>query len=143
MGSLKRCFYVVALCTSLLATSAWGGGLWLYEEATPDLGTAAAGRAALANDASTAAANPAGMTRLERSQMLAGLQGLFFKSEFDSDSTTFSGGDGGDSVDGRVGCRATNRAFNPAPFLSHVSHERSGESENLSRRAFPNRRRPE
>jgi long-chain fatty acid transport protein len=109
MSSLKRYFYVVALCTSLFATSAWGGGLWLYEMGTPDLGTAAAGRAALANDASTATANPAGMTRLERSQMLAGLQGLFFKSEFDSDSTTFSGGDGGDSGD-----------FIPAGSLNYV-----------------------
>ena len=36
------------------AAPAWAGGLWLYEGAgTPDLGTAAAGRAALAQDAST------------------------------------------------------------------------------------------
>ena len=99
MNSLKRCFYVVALCTSLLATSAWAGGLWLYEQGTPDLGTAAAGRAARANDASTAGNNPAGMTRLDRSQMLVAFQGMFFESEFNVDSATFSGGDGGDIGD--------------------------------------------
>lgn len=42
---------------------AGAGGIWLYEMATPDQGTAAAGRAALAVDASTAWLNPAGMTR--------------------------------------------------------------------------------
>jgi hypothetical protein len=51
--------------------------------------------------------------------------------------------DGGDLVVGQVGCRATNRAFDPAPFLSHVSHERSGESGDFSRRAYPNRLRRE
>lgn len=99
MNSLKRCFYVVVLCTSLLATSAWAGGLWLYEQGTPDLGTAAAGRAALANDASTAGNNPAGMTRLDQSQMLVAFQGMIFESEFDTDSASFSGGDGGDAGD--------------------------------------------
>jgi len=59
----------------LLIQSSWAGGLWLYESGAPDLGTAAAGRAALAADASTAGTNPAGMTRLERSQMLAAFQG--------------------------------------------------------------------
>jgi long-chain fatty acid transport protein len=34
------------------------GGIWLYEMATPDQGTAAAGRAALAVDPSTAWLNP-------------------------------------------------------------------------------------
>lgn len=109
MSSVKRCFYVVALCTSLLATSAWGGGLWLYEAATPDLGTAAAGRAAMANDASTAAANPAGMTKLERSQMLAGFQGLVINAKFDVDTATFGGGDGGNAGD-----------FVPVASLSYV-----------------------
>ena len=63
--------WLVTLLSVWISSPAWGGGLWLYEAGTPDLGTAAAGRAALASDASTAGANPAGMTRLERSQMLA------------------------------------------------------------------------
>ena len=47
--------------------SAWAGGIWLYEMATPDLGHGGGGRAALGLDASTAWANPAGMTRLDQS----------------------------------------------------------------------------
>ena len=99
MNMLHRFLFISTLCTILLATSSWAAGLWLYEQGTPDLGTAAAGRAALANDASTAGNNPAGMTRLDRSQMLVAFQGMFFESEFNLDSATFSGGDGGDAGD--------------------------------------------
>ena len=99
MNLLPRFLCIPVLCTILLTTSSWAAGLWLYEQGTPDLGTAAAGRAALANDASTAGNNPAGMTRLDRSQMLAAFQGMFFESEFNLDSATLSGGDGGDAGD--------------------------------------------
>jgi long-chain fatty acid transport protein len=81
----------------LMSSPAWGGGLWLYEQGTPDLGTAAAGRAALAADASTAGANPAGMTRLERSQMLIAAQAFYIESRFDVELATFGGGDGGNA----------------------------------------------
>lgn len=33
-------------------------GLWLYEQANPDMGSASAGRVALGSDASTASTNP-------------------------------------------------------------------------------------
>jgi long-chain fatty acid transport protein len=81
----------------LFVPPAWGGGVWLYEGGTPDLGTAGAGRAALAADASTAGANPAGMTRLDRSQMLAAVQGLYVNSKFDTGLSGFGGGDGGNA----------------------------------------------
>ena len=58
---MKRSVLSMMLVAGLLVVSpAWGAGLWLYENGTPDLGTAAAGRAAMASDASTAGANPAG-----------------------------------------------------------------------------------
>jgi long-chain fatty acid transport protein len=75
---------------------AWAGGIWLYEMATPDQGTAAAGRAALGLDASTAWANPAGMTRLEQSQLLFGLGPLVIQSEFDVEPGTTTSGGGAD-----------------------------------------------
>ncbi|MEE4603898.1 MAG: outer membrane protein transport protein [Desulfobacteraceae bacterium] len=81
----------------LLVQSSWAGGLWLYESGAPDLGTAAAGRAALAADASTAGTNPAGMTRLERSQMLAAFQGIYVDTQFDTKISGFGGGDGGNA----------------------------------------------
>ena len=74
-------------------------GLFLYEMATPDLGTAAAGRAAMADNAATAFGNPAGMTRLDTSQMLIGVQPGYGVSHFDKGSdTTVSGGNGGNAL---------------------------------------------
>ena len=49
-----RCLLLVVLFSTFVSASAWAAGLWLYEAATPDVGTAAAGRAAAANDASIA-----------------------------------------------------------------------------------------
>ncbi len=97
---IARSYYCVLLAlfsVFLLIPAAWSGGVWLYEGGTPDLGTAGAGRAALADDASTAGANPAGMTRLDRSQMLSAVQGLYVDSKFDTQSSGFGGGDGGNA----------------------------------------------
>ena len=85
-------------CLLLLSSRpAFCAGIWLYEQGTPDMGSAAAGRAALATDASTAAVNPAGMTRLDRSQLLIGFQMLYIDAEFDTDFAQFGGGDGGNA----------------------------------------------
>ena len=92
-----HCALLAILITFLHIPAAWGGGVWLYEGGTPDLGTAAAGRAALAADASTAGANPAGMTRLDRSQMLTAVQGLYVNSRFDTELSDYGGGDGGNA----------------------------------------------
>jgi len=92
-----HCMLLALFSVFLLAPAAKGGGFWIYEGGTPDLGTAGAGRAALAGDASTAGANPAGMTRLERSQMLAAVQGLYINSRFDAELSGFGGGDGGNA----------------------------------------------
>jgi len=73
------------------------GGLWLYEQGAPDLGTASAGRAALAESAATAGGNPAGMTRLKQSQLLLGVQPMYVDAKFDTESSSFGGGDGGNA----------------------------------------------
>ncbi|NOR24566.1 MAG: hypothetical protein GQ542_09265 [Desulforhopalus sp.] len=86
-----------ALIVCIVPLSGRAAGLWLYEQATPDMGSASAGRAALAMDASTASVNPAGMTRLDRSQMLAGFQALYVDTRFDTDFAEFGGGDGGNA----------------------------------------------
>jgi len=91
------CFGIIVLIWTFLISTAHGGGLWLYEMGTPDLGTAGAGRTALAGNASTAVTNPAGMTRLDRSQMLVSFQGLYINSRFDTDVSDFGGGDGGNA----------------------------------------------
>ena len=92
-------FFFVAILLGT-ASAGWAAGLWLYEGGQPDVGTATAGRAALANDASIAAINPAGMTRLDRSQVLVGVQPVLVRAKFDADSgTTTAGTNGGDAGD--------------------------------------------
>lgn len=80
------------------SSQSFAAGMILYEINSPLTGTASAGWAALANDASTAFTNPAGMTRLDRSQLLVGAQPLIITSKFNpSPSTTFGGTDGGNA----------------------------------------------
>jgi long-chain fatty acid transport protein len=81
----------------LAAVSVHAGGLWLYEEATPDMGVGGAGRQAAGFDASTATGNPAAMTRLDRSQMEGGFLGLYVDARFDVKDATFDGNDGGNA----------------------------------------------
>ena len=39
-----HCMLLALFSLFLFVPAAWGGGLWLYEAGTPDLGTAGAGR---------------------------------------------------------------------------------------------------
>ncbi|MGH7933659.1 MAG: OmpP1/FadL family transporter [Candidatus Binataceae bacterium] len=89
--------YVAAFVLLLLMSSqqAWGAGIALYETGAPDLGTASAGRAAMAADASTTAANPAGMTLLDRSQLLVASGAMLPDINFDRGSQTKVPGGGG------------------------------------------------
>jgi long-chain fatty acid transport protein len=75
---------------------ALAGGLYLYEIGTPDVGLAAAGYAARAQDPSTVFTNPAGMTRLERSELQVGVQPLYAHTKFNADSRTTPAGPDGD-----------------------------------------------
>ena len=85
----------LALYVTLVASSAQAAGLYFYETGNPDLGLAAAGHAALAHEASTVVGNPAGMTRLDRSQLTASVYTILPSMQFDrSAGTTTSGGNG-------------------------------------------------
>jgi long-chain fatty acid transport protein len=88
---------VAALTIALLNASAQAAGLWLYEMGTPDVGTASAGMTSRAQDAATAFANPAGMTRLQESQFMVGVQPIYADIKSDVDVATFGGGDGGNA----------------------------------------------
>ncbi|HSQ01468.1 MAG TPA: outer membrane protein transport protein [Candidatus Dormibacteraeota bacterium] len=91
-----------ALGLAFSGTQASAGGLGLYEVGSTDLGTASAGRAALAEDASTAWGNPAGMTRLDGSQLLFGLQPIIVTTEFDTGGRTTTPGTSGGNAGGFV-----------------------------------------
>jgi long-chain fatty acid transport protein len=85
------------------------GGVWLYEQATPDMGVGGAGRQAAGFDASTASGNPAAMTRLDRSQMEGGILGIYVDSKFDVKNSS-----NGDNGGGNAGY------FSPVPTLYYV-----------------------
>ncbi len=81
---------IVALLVSAVFSpvSSMAGGLFLYEVGTADVGLASAGYNARAQDAATVFTNPAGMTRLDGTQVLAAGQALWGNNEFSSGSGT-------------------------------------------------------
>ena len=86
---------------ALAGAPASAGGLLLYEIGTEDVGLASAGYTARAQDASTVFTNPAGMTRLDGSQLTAGLQALYGDLGFtigQGTSPALGSGDGGNPV---------------------------------------------
>ena len=90
-----RTISLAAVVLLALVTSARASGIELYPT---NLGTASAGQAAVAQDASTAASNPAGMTLLDRSQLLAAPGVLLPSTNFDvAPETKTSGGGGGNA----------------------------------------------
>ena len=97
MNYVSRYFWAGIFLASLMAPSTQAGGLYLYELGNSDVGTAAAGWAARAQDAATVFTNPAGMTRLKKSELLAGTQPLYMHVEFSSDSKTTTTGKDGDA----------------------------------------------
>ena len=96
--TVHRSIFLAILILFAFVTAARSAGIELYETGAPDLGTASARRAAMAADASTAAANPAGMTLLDRSQLLGAAGVLLPSTNFDvAPQTTTSGGGGGNA----------------------------------------------
>ena len=106
---LFRSFLASAWIVLLAAASAQAGGLWLTQQPTPDMGVGSAGNQATGFDASTATANPAAMTRLDRSQMEAGIMGLYVDSQFNVKNSS-----NGDNGGGNAGY------FSPVPTLNYV-----------------------
>jgi long-chain fatty acid transport protein len=96
VGRFAGLLAVLAIAGSPVA--AWGaGGISLMEQGTPRNGVASAGSAAFADDASTSFFNPAGMARLDRSQLMVGSQIVKVRNRFDPDAGTriFMGGNDG------------------------------------------------
>jgi long-chain fatty acid transport protein len=69
---IVRVLSAAAFVLAVFGGTAWAGGISLYEFGSPDVGLAAAGYAARAQDASTVFTNPAGMSHLDASQVMAG-----------------------------------------------------------------------
>lgn len=91
-----------ALGVAVLAChTATAGGISLYEVGTPDVGLAAAGYSARAQDAATVLTNPAGMIRLDGNQVMLGAQVLYGDVRFSiqpGTSPALGSGSGGNPV---------------------------------------------
>jgi len=81
----------------LFPSAGHGGGIALYEVGPSQTGLASAGWASRAADASTLFTNPAGMTRLRKSELLTGIQPLYTNLDFSPDSRTTTTGPSGDT----------------------------------------------
>ena len=81
---------------------AGAGGFTIYEIGTADVGLATAGYGARAEDASTVMTNPAGMTRLEGTQVLLGAQAAYGDIRLSlgevAPDRAAGGGDGGNAA---------------------------------------------
>jgi long-chain fatty acid transport protein len=73
---------------TVLGGSASGAGFALLEQSVKGMGTAYAGGAAAADDASTVFYNPAGLTRLPGSQVTAGLHTIIPSARFSNEGST-------------------------------------------------------
>ena len=79
----------IALATVLPIAPAVAGGLYIQEFATPSMSVAGAGAQAVADDASTAFHNPAGMPRLEGHQLLNGAGVIISDTKFDAERRAY------------------------------------------------------
>ena len=93
--------WVLAAATAGLigsSTTAFANGLTLNEQSASSAGTAYAGRSSSALDASTIYGNPAGLTRLRRSEVSGGVAVLAVSDDISDVESTASGTNKGDSV---------------------------------------------
>ena len=99
-GTLNRHVYAFLLTASgaLLAHNSMAAGFYIAEVGTPtSLGTGGVANPTNTYHADAAWTNPAGMTGLERDSMVAGLQVVLPKAEFDASIATAGGDDGGNA----------------------------------------------
>jgi long-chain fatty acid transport protein len=90
-------FASFALALASVSGTGHASGFAITEQNASGLGNAYAGAAAVAEDASTIFFNPAGMTRLPNSQLVAALNGIKPSIKYsDGNSATPDGGDAGD-----------------------------------------------
>jgi long-chain fatty acid transport protein len=89
MKPTKGCFALRKLCYFLclggmvgLSTNAMASAFQLWEQDAASVGNYHAGRAAIAEDASTGYYNPAGLVRIQNQQLIVGLVPIFVDTRF-------------------------------------------------------------
>jgi long-chain fatty acid transport protein len=117
-----KVLFAVAVAV-LLASSAWAGGLYLYEVGSADTGLAGAGYASRAQDASTLFTNPAGMTRLEKQEIDAGAQLIYLHTKFspNGDTSPIASNVPTGSIPGYTAANGNPSGFIPAGGLFYTN----------------------
>ena len=98
----KKILLRSAVVTAVLAPSvSFASGYKINEQSAAGMGTAHAGRAAMAEDASVVFYNPAAMTELDRAQFTGGFTYISADGEFEGQGTDIAGNPitGGDDTD--------------------------------------------
>jgi len=127
MNQKKPIHVLVSLAVAGAAVGVMGraeaSGFALVEQGVKQVGSAISGGAASAEDATTVFYNPAGMTRLQGSQVVVG-------GHYITPSAKFSGGAttnpllGGAPISGGEGGEAGSGALVPSMYYSHAFNER-------------------
>ena len=103
---LKKRVFAVSVLTTLMASNVNAAGFAIAENSASGMGSAFAGAAATAEDASTTYFNPAGLSKLEGSQIIVAGHYVAPASSFDNNGSTLfpagsisgSGEDGGNGA---------------------------------------------
>ena len=120
---MARTLYAVIISAWLISPAGWAQGYYVDEQSAKRLGDAFSGGAAEALDASTAFYNPAGLTRLRRTQLVVGLGivNATFDSEAQGSSLQAIDGTGAHSVTSILGVQnesSTNTAYIPHVYFA-------------------------
>ena len=102
------------------AAQAQCGGICIVEVASPQMGSSYAGASASAQDAATAFLNPAGMTRLEKGEILMGSYAAFFNINFDTNQGKTTNPGNPPPPDFAVESAFTNSGGNIGEFLPGI-----------------------
>lgn len=83
----------IALAVGAISTHSLGNGIAINEQSVSGMGTSFAGRASTANDATVLFGNPAGLTKLERPEVVGGFGLVKAQVDLDDASAPTSKGD--------------------------------------------------
>lgn len=101
MAYYKQFKLSLLVAAASFSSLSYGAGYAIQEQSVTGLGRAFAGSAVVAEDASTIFFNPAGLTYLKHSEMAAGLQFIFPKSDFTNNGSSLPAALGGGAITGK------------------------------------------
>ena len=85
--------YVAGMCSALVPALAQASSFQILEQSPAHLGKAFAGTASDIRDASSVFFNPAGIVKLENSNVTLGVNGIFTNADFDNENSNTKGVD--------------------------------------------------